>query len=296
MSRRRWLPWVLFVATCLSTWFTGAQYYDLGPVSREEAKRILASWTFWDVALQGLMYAGPVMLILTAHEFGHYLQALRYRVPASPPYFIPMPFNPFGTMGAIIFQRPGVATRRQLFDIAVSGPLAGLVLTVPICLYGLSMSRIADISPTASRIAFGDPPLLKLFATWMIGPLGPNQDYVLNPLLMAGWVGLFITALNLFPLGQLDGGHILYCLLGRRANSLSQALFVILFVVVLIGGTYYDERLMAWSLMLVLVGLTGSAHPPTANDVEPLGWGRTIVGWLTLAVLPLGFTPVPILG
>jgi membrane-associated protease RseP (regulator of RpoE activity) len=296
MSRRRYLPWILFFATCLSTWQTGVQYIDFGPLTEPEIRRLIASWSVWDFAVRGLAYAIPVMLILTAHEFGHYLQAVRYRVPASPPFFIPMPFNPFGTMGAIIFQQPGVATRRQLFDIAVSGPLAGLVLTIPFCLYGLSQSRIVDILPGVPRTGFGDPLLLKWMAMWMVGPLGPRQDYILNPMLMAGWVGMFITALNLIPIGQLDGGHLLYCLVGRRAHRVARMLFVALFLAVVVGGYFYDERLYAWTLMLALVALTGTAHPPTADDRERLGATRTVVGWLTLGFLPLGFTPIPILG
>jgi membrane-associated protease RseP (regulator of RpoE activity) len=290
MSRATLIPLLLYVATWFSTWWVGRMHIDLG--AGGTGRGVTPTDLFW----AGLQYAAAVMAILTAHELGHYFQSLRYRIPATLPVFIPMPFNPFGTMGAIIFQRPGVATRRQLFDVAVSGPLAGLVVTIPLCVYGLMQSRIEAFLPTADAVRLGDPLILKWFAAAILGPLGPNEDYILNPVLMAGWVGLFITALNLFPVGQLDGGHLLYCLLGRRANVISRRLFAGVLAIVVLGGLFVDERLWAWSVMVLLVGMTGTGHPPTANDREPLGTVRTVLGWLTLAFLPLGFTPIPFLG
>jgi membrane-associated protease RseP (regulator of RpoE activity) len=287
---RRWkMPLFLYVATWLTTWYAGILYSS-----------VRAGWT--ELLLDALRYAVPVMLILTAHELGHFLQAVRYGVPASFPWFIPMPpvlfgtlLNPFGTMGAVIVQRSGVATRKQMFDIAITGPLAGLVVTIPVVLWGLSESRIEAFPLDAQGFRFGDPLLLRWLATWFVGPLGPNEDYILNPPLMAGWVGIFITALNLFPVGQLDGGHILYCLLGPPARRVTRTLYHLLVAVVLLGGLFFEPRYMSWLLMLLLLRMGGVEHPPTANDREPLGPVRIFLGWLTLGFVVIGFTPIPIL-
>jgi membrane-associated protease RseP (regulator of RpoE activity) len=236
----------------------------------------------------GAIYFVAVMTILFAHEMGHYLQARRYRVPARGPFFIPFPFiSPFGTMGAVILQEPGVADRKSLFDIAISGPLAGLVFAIPITLIGLSQAHVDVINPAAG-MQYGDPLLLKWLARLYFGPIPADHDVILNPWLFAGWVGIFITALNLMPIGQLDGGHILYTLIGRRAHSVSMLLLA-----VAVGYMLWRNQ-FAYGLMVVLLFVSGPRHPPTANDYVPLGTGRVILGWLTLAFIIVGFTPVPI--
>ncbi|MCA9096122.1 MAG: site-2 protease family protein, partial [Planctomycetaceae bacterium] len=169
----------------------------------------------------GWEYAVPVMSILLFHEFGHYLQCRRYGVPSTLPYFIPMPLTPFGTMGAVIVQKSSVANRKQLFDIAISGPLAGLVLAIPALIWGLSKSSVEPIPLGKPYLRFGEPLLIQWVIHWKFGPIDPGYDTLLHPVAFAGWVGIFITALNLFPIGQLDGGHMLYCLLGRPARTIS---------------------------------------------------------------------------
>lgn len=239
--------------------------------------------------LNGVYYAGALMLILLAHEMGHYLQARRYGVPATLPYFIPMPISPFGTMGAVIVQGAGVADRKVLFDIAVTGPIAGLVFALPITFAGLLNVQVAPLDPTVGTVLYGDPLILK----WMIhsihGPLAPGEEVVLNPLLFAGWVGIFITALNLIPIGQLDGGHILYTLIGKRAHSVA-----IMLLGLAVGYMIYSEY-YAYGLMVLLLLLMGPRHPPTADDTVPLGIGRKIVGWLSIAFVVIGLTPMPLI-
>ena len=199
---RRMYPWsvFLFFAACASTWYIGGQ----------------TATGFDNTA--GLTYSAAVMGILLAHELGHYLQALRYGVPASPPMFIPMPLPPLGTMGAVILQGAGFANRKVLFDIAISGPLAGLAVALPVVWWGLQNSTVMTINPSQTALIFGDPLILEWMYELQHGMLAPNQEVVLNPLLHAGWVGVFITAVNLVPGGQLDGGHILYTLSGRKAH------------------------------------------------------------------------------
>lgn len=238
----------------------------------------------------GAIYSSCVMAILLAHEMGHFLQAKRYGVPASPPFFIPFPISPFGTMGAVIVQGAGKADRKMMFDIAVSGPLAGLVLAIPITYWGIVYSQIIDIpqQPLMPGSQYGDPLMIKWMAAAILGEYGPNQDIQLNPMLFAGWVGIFVTALNLIPVGQLDGGHILYTLIGKRAHVVAITLMF-----AAIGYMVWNQN-FTYMLILFLLIFFGPRHPPTANDDVPLGWPRIIIGWLTLAFIILGFTPDPI--
>ncbi|MFP6765406.1 MAG: site-2 protease family protein, partial [Planctomycetaceae bacterium] len=249
---------VLFVVTCVSTWHAG-----------------------------GLLYAGAVMAILLAHELGHYLQARRYQVPASLPFFLPMPFSPIGTMGAVIFQSPGYADRKAMFDIAISGPLAGLVLAVPCAWFGVSGCPALGLPPASTEViraneaalVFGDPLILRWFYELHFGLLQAGEQVLLNPVLFAGWVGIFITALNLLPVGQLDGGHILYTLIGRKAHAVAWAV-----IFAATAWMIYSHDL-AYVIFLVLLLKMGPRHPPTRDDTAPLGTARVLLGWLTLAFL-----------
>jgi membrane-associated protease RseP (regulator of RpoE activity) len=192
-------------------------------------------------------------------------------------------------MGAVIAQAAGVADRKAMFDIAISGPLAGLVFALPIAWFGIQQSELVTIIPEKGALIFSDPLVLK----WMIelkhGPLGEHQEVSLNPLLFAGWVGVFITALNLMPIGQLDGGHILYTLIGKRAHFVSLS--------VLAAGVGYMAftQDLGYLLMVLLLLWMGPKHPPTADDSRPLGLGRHILGWVTLAFVLIGFTLRPIM-
>ena len=254
---RRWrLPLFLFLATCLSTVLVG-----------------------------GYMYGAAVITILACHEAGHFIQTRRYRVPASLPFFLPLPVGPIGTLGAVIGMDARISDRRALFDIGISGPLAGLVPTLICCVVGLQLSAVAPWRP--SPIEFGEPLLFKVLGWMTFGPIPEGSTIYLHPIAMAGWVGLLITALNLMPIGQLDGGHILYGLLRSRAHVVASLMLMLGMAAVLVFG------LWGWSLMMCLLILMGPKHPPTANDNVRLGPVRTALGWLTLAFVPLGFTPIP---
>jgi membrane-associated protease RseP (regulator of RpoE activity) len=258
------LPVALFLLTCYTT-------YTVGNVS----------------VGNGLAYSASLMFILLSHELGHYIQARRYRVPASLPYFIPMPFGPLGTMGAVIAMRGNMGSRKALFDIGITGPLAGLVPTLICCAVGLNYSKVINVPVEQNMFGLGEPLLFKWLLHLILGPLPPGSDVILHPLAFAGWVGVFITALNLIPIGQLDGGHVLYALLRRKANVVAVILLAAAFALVVMTR-HYD-----WSIMLVLLALMGPRHPPTANDEEPLGTTRIVLGWLTLGFVIVGFTPTP---
>ena len=283
LNTRPRLVLFLFVATCLSTTYAGSFLADL-------EQGMNSSEIIWSMIGSGLQFSVAVMGILLAHEMGHYLQAVRYGVPATLPFFIPMPISPFGTMGAVILQSARSANRRVLFDIAVSGPLAGLVVTIPITLWGLQSVEIVDLpkNPNFPIMVYGDPLLLQWMIEWIHGPLAENQTVMLNPLVFAGWVGIFITALNLLPIGQLDGGHILYTMIGRRAHVIA---FGLIFAT---AGYMIYSRDLSFSVLLVLLVLMGPRHPPTSDDRMPLGPGRHLLGWITLTFLGIGLTLNPI--
>ncbi|MEZ6032193.1 MAG: site-2 protease family protein [Planctomycetaceae bacterium] len=298
---------ILFVLTLCSTFLVASGYVPFRwlaakyvPEYQQQLERVILEQALekgeppgtvddllWEGVIAGLMYSIPLMSILFCHEMGHYLQSVRNRVPASFPYFIPLPLPPLGTMGAVILQGRGVATRRQMFDIAVSGPIAGLVVTIPVLLLGIYQSHYETVT-SGGGLEFGEPLLLQWAIHWIHGPGLPGQSFMITSLGLAGWVGVFITAMNLLPVGQLDGGHILYTLIGRKAHTVAYLVIAAGLAMMLIQKTY------TFSLLLMLLMLTGLRHPPTANDHEPLGIGRAIIGWLTLSFLIIGFTPNPI--
>jgi Zn-dependent protease len=296
----------LFVLTLLSTFLVGSGFFPLHWLMAQFSPRYhefleateSGGWNpfvarpsinelAWEAAQDGLAYALPLMLILSAHEMGHYLMARRNRVPASLPYFIPMPLPPLGTMGAVILQGRGVATRRQMFDIAVWGPLAGLIVTVPVLWLGLQLSNYKPI-PVGPVPEFADPPMLRWMSHLILGSAPAGKELFLHPTAFAGWVGILITAMNLLPVGQLDGGHILYTLIGRKAHAVALLVLATGFAMMIWRQDF------TFSLLLLLLLLTGPRHPPTANDREPLGWPRHVLGWATLAFLLIGFSPQPI--
>ncbi|NUO83745.1 site-2 protease family protein [candidate division KSB1 bacterium] len=257
---------VLFVLTCLSTFFIG---YSLdGRLS------------------SGFWYSGGIITILFAHEMGHYLMCVRYRIRATLPFFIPFPSLPFGTLGAVIRMDARMPNRRVLFDIGVAGPLAGLAITLPAIYFGLKMSTVLTVSGSEGMFTLGDSLLFKALSNLALGPLPEGQDTLLHPLAYAGWAGLFVTALNLLPIGQLDGGHILYALLGDRGQKIypvNMAMFALLCIVQYNG----------WILLVMMLLWFGYRHPPTQDDFEPLDLKRQILACLTFMVFVLSFTPAP---
>ncbi len=264
--RRRWFrPLMLFIATCLSTYYVGLPDHQAA-----------------------LIYSASLMSILVFHEMGHFLQSLRYRVPASFPYFIPMPVPPVGTMGAVIVQQPGKGDRKALFDIAISGPLAGLVLALPLSYFGLKWSEPDLIYLNQGEIVLQNPLIFQWLTQHFHGDIPPGFYLKLHPMAHAGWVGIFITALNLVPVSQLDGGHIMYTLILKRAYLVAVGFLATVLGYMLWTGNYQ------WILMVALVSIIGPFHPPTADDQVSLGRGRTVLGWLTLAFFIIGITPDPL--
>ncbi len=271
--RPRWrLHLLLFIATWLTTFLVG--YWFSGVAG-------------------GLVYCASVMTILTCHELGHYLQARRYAVPASPPYFIPMPLPPFGTLGAVIAMRPQRAGARSLFDLAITGPLAGLVPTIIFSFWGLKLSQVVEVTEEFRESTItGEPAIFKLMTYLVVGPIAEGHSVLLHPMAYAGWVGIFITALNLIPIGQSDGGHILYTLLPRHAHRISLWVFAAASATVLIAGLW--NYLFLVVLLFMVMMFFGFRHPPLAEDGVGLDRRRVVLGWLTLTFMLLGLSARPI--
>ena len=274
--RRIALPLFLFLATCVSTFFVGATGWQ--PVQYLEPPN-------WQ---QGWVYMAAVIGILLTHEMGHFLQAVRYHIPASLPYFIPLPVMMTGTMGAVIGMEGSRADRKQLFDIGISGPLAGLLVAIPIIVWAVLSGTPAparELHPGGWHV--NDPLIFTLLIRWLRPELAPGTELFISPLLMAGWVGMLITGLNMMPISQLDGGHVVYGLFGKRAHIVARS-----FVCAAIAAMLYFDN-YTWLLMLTLVLFIGIDHPPTRDDSVKLGPLRTIIGWLSLLIPVFCFTPVP---
>ena len=281
-KRRKMLPIVLFLLTCISTFWAGALGWPLEP---------RFSWSYQLQAVfshpgRGLIYMVCVLAILFAHEMGHFIATIVHRVPASLPFFIPFPLNPMGTMGAVIAMDGRRGNRRQVFDIGIAGPLAGLVFAIPILMYGvweLDVSREfygpAVDSPILVDMLIG----LKQDTTHYDGSIALGQ---LNAYFMAGWVGLLITGLNMMPVSQLDGGHVIYTLFGRRKALFIGRAFVFVAIALIVSYSAF-----IWMIMLLLVILIGTDHPPTRNDHMPLGPVRTAIGLASLVIPVLCFPP-----
>lgn len=265
--RRRLLPLVLFLLTCLSTFVTG------GSFSEPDDMYNLEHHFVWQ---DGLRYMLAVMSILAAHEMGHFLQAVRHGVPASLPFFIPMPLSPIGTMGAVIGMG-SQSDRRQLFDIGISGPLAGLVVAVPVAWYGIK-TAVPYAGPVGDGMVAADPLLFQWLIASLRPDLPPDTVFAWNPYYMAAWVGLLITGLNMMPVSQLDGGHVAYALLGRRAHLLARTVVMTALLYAVIENQYN------WLVMLAVVFFIGIDHPPTANDAAELGPARRLLGYASLSI------------
>jgi len=232
-----------------------------------------------------------VLAILFTHEMGHFLQAVRYHVPASLPFFIPLPIGPLGTLGAVIGMQGNTADRKQMFDIGISGPIAGLVVALPILWFAVESSPVIAESPdqiVGAGEMYGDPLLLKIMFRIVRPEVPAGAVFTMTPLMMAGWVGLFVTGLNMLPVSQLDGGHVAYALFGRNAHLLARGIIIISVIAMILFDLY------SWILILMIVLLIGTDHPPTRDDSVPLGLGRRILGFLSLGIPILCLTPVPI--
>ena len=304
--RRVRLPLILFLLTSFSVWFAGATlwmppHYLLGEVvwapivydsylvgyypsqiSYMELRQVI--YVHW---ADGLIYMLCVQLILFSHEMGHFLYCVYYRVRCSLPYFIPFPIAPSGTMGAVIALEGHKANRPQIFDIGIAGPIAGLCVAIPITWLGVQKLNL-NVEPGG-----GFALELPLAIRWLVeqahpGKLGDSNHIWLsqaNSYFIAGWFGFFMTALNMMPVSQLDGGHIIYTLWGKGAHWVARGFMVLVFAYMAYSGN------PNFGLMAILVMLIGTDHPPTSDDSAPIGWFRMLLGYASLIIPIVCMTP-----
>lgn len=282
--RRRVIPILLFVATCASTYWVGAAHW--------KPQQYGLSGQAWQVMAdnwgQGLTYMGAVIAILLTHEMGHFLQTVRNHIPASYPLCIPVPFSPIGTMGAVISMDGMRANRQQIFDIGVAGPLAGLAVAFPILYLGVTRLDLT-IPPPPHEIQLYNPVIVRWMIEWLRPEWAGRADWVavsqLNPFFMAGWVGMLITGLNMLPVSQLDGGHVIYALFGRDAYKLARAFTIVAIAYVVLNL----EQAAIWTPMLILVIVMGIHHPPTSDDTIEMDNFRWLLGVASMAIPVLCF-------
>jgi membrane-associated protease RseP (regulator of RpoE activity) len=303
---------VLFILTLLSVIFAGSLNTFSGPANSagEYLLGLLRNMP------NGLPFAAALLAILLAHEFGHYLAGRFHKTNVTLPYFIPLPISPFGTLGAFIQLKDPPKNRRILLDIGIAGPLAGLVVAIPVLLLGLALSKVEVLSPIAGQgIQMEGNSILYLLAKFAIfgqilphpasyGNMSPvvywiryfftgqpfpwgGMDVVISPIAFAGWAGLLVTALNLIPAGQLDGGHVLYVLFGRKARAF---LPIILAALVLLGFVW-----IGWWLWAFLIFLLGRLYAEPLDQITPLDPTRKAVAILGLVIFFLVFTPIPLI-
>lgn len=273
MRKIPYLHIILFIITFLTTLAAGALQKGINVIKTP------------DRIMEGFPFAGTLMTILLCHEFSHYLASKKHHTKATLPYFIPAP-SIIGTFGAFIKIKSPIITREALMDIGASGPISGFIVSVIACIVGLSMSEVIPLSQAEGALSLGDSILFSFLSRVIKGVMPENHDVFLHPVAFAGWIGLFITSLNLIPIGQLDGGHIAFAILGERHRYLS------IFLVGTLGvfGIFFWEGWALWALLMLILGIK---HPPIIYWEVPLDPARRFTGILALIIFIITFIPSP---
>lgn len=279
LGRRKapWLiPGLLFLLTVLTTLLAGAYQEGVDPFQTPSA------------LAKGIPFSLTLMLILFTHEMGHYVASKKYGVKTTLPYFIPGPWYPFGigTFGAFIKMQSPILQKQALLDIGAAGPIAGYVIAIFAVGVGLSSSTFVKVDETTALLRLGDPLTFSLLGS-LLGKVPPEgYDVALNAIAFAGWIGIFITSLNLLPIGQLDGGHIAYALFGRRQRWISMGMVIVL----LFLGTLGWPGWYVWAVLTIVLGVR---HPPILDEEAPLDFRHKLVGWGSVLLFLVTFMPTP---
>lgn len=273
MRKVPFLHLILFVLTILSTLFVGA--LQTGADIMKEPGKIY----------KGIPFSMTLMIILLSHELSHYFTSRKHGVNATLPYFIPAP-TIIGTFGAFIKMKSPIITRKALIDIGASGPIAGFIISVIAAVIGLGISEVVSVAQTKGALHLGDSLLFSFLSRVILGVTSSDHDILLHPVAFAGWIGLFVTAINLIPIGQLDGGHIAYALLGDKHVRLSFSLIIVMVLL----GLFLWEGWFVWAILLLILGLR---HPPVVTWEGSLDSQRKFIGWFAFVIFILTFIPVP---
>ncbi|UCE40503.1 MAG: site-2 protease family protein [Candidatus Aminicenantes bacterium] len=293
VTKRIWLNLLLFAVTAVSTfvvgfsWSIGYKYAELfsqNPDLVPDAGMVLNP----EIVALSLIYTFVLLGILLGHELGHFLLCQHYNIDATLPYFIPAP-TLIGTMGAFIRIRSPITKKQQLFDIGIAGPLTSFILSLPAIVLGLFLSKAVPSLPEDESLLFGDPLIFKFVGNIVFKDTPQGFDIVPHPIAFAGWVGILVTALNLFPIGQLDGGHVTYALFGKK--SLKLAPYIIGIFVLM--GIFFWIGWFVWALLIYFLGLK---HPRIFDEDIPLSPKRRLLSVLALFIFVVSFTPEPIMG
>lgn len=286
----RWRYLTLFCLTLVTTTYMGASHYASFHVGFQTVTSL--PFSAGELLVRGLWYSVSILAILGAHEFGHYYACRFYGVNASLPYFLPMPLILTGTLGAFIRIRQPIPGKRELFDIGIAGPIAGFVVAVPVLLFGMYLSNVVEIPSDFDGPIFelGEPLLFQAAAWLTFGPVAEGFTVNMHPMAFAAWFGLLATALNLFPMGQLDGGHIAYAVLGRASTAVTVGT-----VVCLIGLSFVSSSWIVWTVLTVsMLVAFGPRHPKTVDEHVPLDATRLWLAAFAVLMFALCFSPSPI--
>jgi membrane-associated protease RseP (regulator of RpoE activity) len=286
---RVWWHVLLLLLTIASTTTVGVNHY-LSFIADYSGTPIRAlPLTAVQLLLRGVWYSGTILAILGCHELGHYFACRYYDVDASLPFFLPVP-NLTGTLGAFIRIREPIPTKRMLFDIGIAGPIAGFAVAVPTLFLGIAMSHVARVPPNFVGFELGEPLLFKLGSKLIWGTIPAGYSLNMHPMAFAAWFGLLATALNLFPVGQLDGGHISYAVLGRRSTYVTFGTVLIAIVL----AFFYSSWVVWTALMVIMLFIFGPRHPRVFDEHVPLDRTRLILALFAVVMFVVCFTPAPI--
>jgi membrane-associated protease RseP (regulator of RpoE activity) len=285
---RVWLHTLLLVLTIGSTTLVGINWY-LGFVSDfEPLQRVPLALP--GLLLRGLWYSATILAILGCHELGHYFACRYYDVDASLPFFIPFPLAITGTFGAFIKIKEPIPTKRMLFDIGIAGPIAGFVVAVPALFIGIALSHVVRVPPNFVGFELGEPLLFKLATKLLWGTIQDGYSLNMHPMAFAAWFGLLATALNLFPIAQLDGGHISYAVLGRRSTGVT-----IVTLLMAVGLAFFYSSWAVWTgVLVIMIVMFGPHHPRVFDEDEPLDRTRLYLALFAVLMFVVCFTPAPI--
>jgi len=291
-----WVHALLLAVTIMTTAFSGAAFSGIS-VTRlfDEVFKVHNYAIIWVTLQAGAPFAITLLLILGIHEMGHYIAARRHGIDVTLPYFIPLPFlSPLGTLGAVIFIKDVMRNRKSLFDVGISGPLAGFVVALIAFIIGMHLPATIHYNAVFDQFipgfkGLGMPILLEAIGKSIRPGTNLSIFATQQPVVLAAWFGMLLTVLNLLPLGQLDGGHVMYTLFGRFAWYVAYITFAGLIIV----GVY--SNFLSLIFYAGLAALTGLRHPPPSNDITPLDWRRKLLGYATLVLFFLIVTPTPFL-